>query len=599
MDRHAVALVLEEVAALLDAAGSNPFKARAFRTAARAVDRLEADLATLVAAGRLQDVRGLGPATARVVEELVATGESAYHAELRERAPAGMRDLLRVPGLGPGRIARLHEELGVHDLDALETAARDGRIAALRGFGVRIQQQVLDGVAFARAATGRRRYHHAEETATRITSYVAALPGIRGAEPAGELRRCHEVVDGIVVVAIAADPADAAARIRRTPGIGWDEGASAGSGPGAKAGVPGDVPVAARGRLSDGLGVTVHIATPDVAGAALLLATGSAAHVAGLQAVAAEKGLVLAGDGLRRDGAVIHAPDEAAVYDALGLPLVAPELREDGTELELAWRDALPQLVTLAELRGCFHCHTTYSDGRAGVHEMAEAALAMGWRFLGIADHSRSAGYAGGLSPGQLRRQRREIDEWNRQRGAELRLLAGVEADILADGQLDYAAQGDGDVLDALDYVIGSVHSNFRMPRDAMTARISRAVGDRRLTMLGHATGRLLLTRDGYAVDLDAVAAAAAASGALLEINADPHRLDLSWQHWPAARERGVRTAINPDAHSVEGLRNVRYGVNIARKARFTAADVLNTWPVQDIVAFLQERKGHGTADRQ
>jgi DNA polymerase (family X) len=579
MDRHAVALVLEEIAGLLDAAGGNPFRARAFRAAARAVERIEGDLTVLAASGRLQDVRGLGPATARVIAELVATGESAYHAGLREQAPAGVRDLLRVPGLGPGRIARLHEELGVADLDGLEAAARAGRIAEVRGFGPRIQQQVLEGIAFARSAGGRRRYHQAEESAARLSAYVASLPDVQRATPAGEVRRCLEVVQGIVVLAVTAAPAEVLVRaIARMPGIAWDAGAEL------------------RGRLSDGLPVEVRVTHPTVAGAALLLATGSAAHVAALRRIAGARGMTLAGDGLWRDGSVVETPDEAAVYDALGMPFIAPELREDGTEVELALRGTLPALVTLADLRGCFHCHTVYSDGRAGVHEMAEAGLALGWSYLGIADHSRSAGYAGGLGLAQLRRQRREIDDWNRRRGGELRLFAGVEADILLDGQLDYAAQGEDEAFERLDYVIGSVHSRFRMPKAEMTARITRAVADPRLTMLGHATGRLLLARDGYDVDIAAVIAAAAGSGAVLEINADPHRLDLSWQHWAGAREQGVRAAINPDAHSVEGLRNVRYGVNIARKAQLTAADVVNAWPVEDVTAYLEGRNRNGRA---
>jgi DNA polymerase (family X) len=311
--------------------------------------------------------------------------------------------------------------------------------------------------------------------------------------------------------------------------------------------------------------------------------------------VAAERGLSLTPSGLRGGDALIHTPDETSLYRALRLPYIPPELRETGKEVELARRGGLPRLVELQDLRGCFHCHTTYSDGKATLEEMAEGAIALGWRYLGIADHSRSADYAGGLSAAKLLRQRAEIDAWNRRRGSELRLLAGVEADIMHDGQLDFAAQGEADVLAGLDYVVASVHSRFRMPRAALTARIQRAVSDPLLTMLGHATGRLLLTRDGYDVDIEAVIESAARAGALIEINADPRRLDLSWQHWDSARRLGVRTAINPDAHSVAGMRNVRYGVNIARKAQLTAADVVNTWPVEDVVAFLAERKQHGS----
>jgi DNA polymerase (family X) len=580
MDRHAVALVLEEIASLLDAAGENRFKVRAFLTAARAVDRLESDLRELVAGDRLQEVRGIGPATARVIAELVATGESAYHASLRERAPSGLRDLLRVPGLGAARIARLHAELGISDLDGLEAAARSGRIAALRGFGDRTQTRILGGIAFARGVAGRRRYHQAEEAATRLSAYIATLPGVAAVHPAGALRRGLEIVDGLVLVVVTGgDAGGVAAVVRGTPGVAWSGGDD----------------TIIHGRLSDGLGVEVQLAAPGAAGAALVLGTGSVAHIAALQAAAAERGFRLSGNGLSRDGSALDVPGEEDVYRALGIQFVPPELRETGEEVAVAARHGLPCLVELEDLKGCFHCHTTYSDGRAGIAEMAEAARARGWRYLGIADHSRSAGYAGGLPADKLRRQHREIAECNRRHGSAFRLFAGVEADILADGALDYAAQGDGAVLDACDYVIGSVHSGFRTESEAMTRRIVTALGDPRLTILGHATGRLLLMRDGYPLDVERVLEAAAAAGAIVEINADPHRLDLSWEHWPAARRLGVRTAINPDAHSTGGLDNVRYGVNIARKAWLTADDVVNAWPLERVEAFLAERReGHG-----
>src|SRR5690606_7915520 len=221
--------------------------------------------------------------------------------------------------------------------------------------------------------------------------------------------------------------------------------------------------------------------------------------------------------------------------------------------------------------------------------EMAEGALELGWRYLGLADHSQNAGYAGGLVPAQIRRQQREIDDWNRRRGGELRIFSGIEADILADGRLDYS--DDAGVLDSFDFVIGSVHSLFRMERAAMTQRMQRALSDPRLTMLGHARGRLLLIRDGYDVEIDSVIASAAEHGVAIEINADPHRLDMSWQHWPRARELGVRTAINPDAHSVKGMQVVRYGIGIARKAWLTAAEVINAWPLEDVEAYLAQRR--------
>ena len=574
MDKHAIAMVLEEIATLLDASGDNRFKARAFRTAARALEKAGRQPAELIASGDLLAVPGIGPATARVIEELAITGESGYHLDLRERAPSGMRELLRVSGLGPRKIAQLHAELGISNLDALEEAARSGRIAEVRGFGERTQQRILEGIAFARGLAGRRRFHQAEEAALRLAGFLDALDGVERTMIAGELRRGLEIVDGIALVSVTrGDTARVAQRIRSTSGLTWYEGDDR----------------VVRGRFGDGLAVDVCLTNAAHAGIALLHMTGSSAHIDALAHVAAERGLELTSDGLRDDGSVLHTPDEHAVYDALGLQVVPPELRESGEEVVLARDHALPRLLELDDLRGCFHCHTTYSDGKATVAEMAEGAIALGWRYLGIADHSQNAGYAGGLSPALIRRQQREIDAWNRRRGAELRVFKGVEADILADGRLDYS--NDRGVLESFDYVIGSVHSLFRMERTAMTDRISRAVSDPRLTMLGHARGRLLLIRDGYDVDLDAVIAAAAAAGAAIEINADPHRLDMSWQHWPKARALGVRTAINPDAHSVNGMRTVRYGVNIARKAWLTAADVINAWPLEDVEEYLVARK--------
>lgn len=576
MDRRGVALVLEEIATLLEASDANRFKARAFLKAARVVEKLDADPAALVASGTLRAVPGLGPATAGVIEELVTAGESAYHAELRARGPSGLRDLLRVPGLGSSKVARLYDELGIRDLDSLEAAARAGRIAGVRGFGESTQTRILAGIPFARGAAGRRRYHHALEAATRLGGYLRTLPGVAAVHHAGELRRALEIVDRVVfVLERLGDAAAVLAAVRGTPGLTWHD----------------DGPAAARGRMADGIEVEVRIARAETAGAALLLATGSADHIAAIRDAAAQAGITLDEDGVRRAGVPLDAHDEHAVYRALGLPYVPPELRETGAEVAIARRGALPRLIEPDELRGCFHCHTTFSDGTASIVEMAEGAVALGWRYLGIADHSRSAGYARGLSTAQLRRQRREIAVWNRERGAGLYLFAGVEADILADGQLDYAAQGEPAALDESDFVIGSVHSQFRMDRAAMTRRLVRAVKDPRLTMLGHATGRLLLTREGYDLDIAELTDAAAAAGAVLEINADPHRLDLSWQHWDRARELGVRTAINPDAHSVAGLRNVRYGVGIARKAWLTADDVVNAWPFERVVEFLAAKK--------
>jgi DNA polymerase (family X) len=580
MDRHAVALVLQEIASLLQSDAGNRFRARAFRAAARAVAQLDEELTGLIATGGLVHVRGIGPATARVIEELVVTGESSYHAALLSRGPATLSHLLRVPGLGVKKIQQLHAELGIGDLDALEEAARSGRIATLRGFGERTQQAILAGIPFARSVAGRRTYLHAADAAYRLCAFVRALPESADAAVAGLVRRRHEVVDGIDIVAAATgQPQALAEAIMAGPGLTWKSESA----------------VTMRAHLADGVPVRVTVCERDGFGVALFLATGSDAHVDAVSKVAEAAGLRLHGGHLHdASGQLVALQEERRLYEVLGLQYVPPELREDGREVEESRRDRIPRLLELSDLRGCFHCHTTWSDGTASVQEMGEGALNLGWRYLGIADHSRSAGYAGGLSAEAVRRQHAEIDAWNERRGSELHIFKGVEADIMQDGAIDFAAQGDRHVLQRMDYVVASVHSRFKLDREGMTRRMVAAVKDPSVTFLGHATGRLLLIRDAYDVDLDAVIHAAAEHGAAIEINADPRRLDMSWQYWPLARQLGVRTAINPDAHSVDGMSNVEFGVGMARKAWLGPADVVNAWDLADVQQHFAERKARG-----
>lgn len=576
MDKHAVALALEEIAMLLRLQGeSNRFRARAFATAARAIEKLDVEPRTLLDDGALEQVTGLGPATARTVRELLETGTSRYLDELRTRVPAGMRDLLAVPGLGPRKVETLHEQLGIATLDDLEAAARAGDIATVRGFGERLQARILEGIAFVRGASGRRRYAQALVTANRLLAFLHAQPGIERAEFAGELRRGLETVDGAdFVVSGRADTCDAVIE------------AFLGIAPPSRAQRTVD---GAESMLADGLRLRVRCVPDDRFATALLFATGSDEHLQALQQRAEGMQLSLSANGLHGCGRRVEVQSERDIYAALDLAWVPPELRENADSVALAAMDALPSLVTWEDLRGCFHCHTVYSDGRATVAEMAEAAIERGWSYLGIADHSQNAGYAGGLRAQDLKRQRAEIDAWNARYASRVRLFAGVEADILADGSLDYADEPG--VLEALDFVIGSVHSNFRMGSADMTRRMLRALDDPRLTMLGHPTGRLLLGRAGYEFDMDAVLDRAAERGVAVEINADPHRLDLDWRHGPDAKARGVLAAINPDAHSTESLDYVHYGIVMARKGGLEAADVLNTRSVDDVQRMLR-RKG-------
>jgi len=572
VDKAVAALVLEEIAALLALQDAEPFRVRAYRTAARAVDQATGDLDRLLAEGELAEIPGLGPGTISVIRELVETGRSRLYDQLRAETPAGIVQLRGVSGLGPKRVRTLHDELGVETLEELRAAAESGRIARLKGFGPATQRRILDGIDFVAESSGRRRQPEAHGTAHRLIAHLESLD-VRAVRLAGEIRRGCETVGGIDLLVVSGDRDAVLDAFVALPPLTLAERV-------------GDS--RARAAMADGATLRLRCVPPEEAPAAWVAETGSPAHVERLRERAATLGFRLDDRGLWRHegGERVPVADEEALYAALELEWVPPELREGTDEVERAAEGRLPRLVRYDDLRGTFHCHTTWSDGRATVAEMAEAARARGWRYLGIADHSANASYAGGLSVDEVRGQQREIDRWNADRGAELHLFKGVEADILNDGTLDYP----DDVLDSFDYVVGSVHSAFRMTEPEMTGRITRALSDPRLTILGHPTGRLLLTREPYAVDMAAVIDAVAAAGAAIEINGDPHRMDMDWRYWPAARDRGVRCAIDPDAHSAAGLGAVVYGVSMARKGGLEPADVINTWELERVESYLGER---------
>jgi DNA polymerase (family X) len=575
MDKFVAALILHEIGLLLEVHGENRFRARAFLNAARALEHAPTELSELVRSGEVQKLKGIGPATGNVLQDLVSTGSSAMHRELRARTAAGLIELLAIPGLGARRVHTLRKTLGIESIDELERAAQAGSLAELPGFGARMQGKVLEGIAFVRSTSGRRRQPEALAVAAWVAGFLGGLKGVERADVVGEARRRLETVDGIDVVASAASPDDVVAAFLAMPGAVRGERTGAG---------------VARARLADGLELRMHAVRPQAYVSELVVATGSEAHVAGLSARALELALRLDRRGLWQGRRRIALAGEEELYARLELAFVPPELREGDGEIEAAQAGLLPRLITYADLRGCLHCHTTWSDGKAGVAELAEAALGRGWRYLGISDHSQLASYAGGLKPDDLKRQGDEIDEWNAARGGELWIFKGVEADILADGRLDYADEKE-DVLGRLDFVIGSIHSGFRSGGAQLTQRVLRALEDPRLTFLGHPTGRLLLSREGYPLDLQAVIDRAAERGVSIEINANPRRMELDWRYWRRARALGIRTAINPDAHSPAGLGDVRFGVNVARKGWLTTEDVVNAWELDEVRSFLARRR--------
>jgi DNA polymerase (family 10) len=572
MDRKAVAQVLEQIAAFLELKAENPFRIRAFRTAARAVGSFPGDLREGIEDGSLAATKGVGPATLQIVAEIVATGRASMLEELREQIPPGLVEMLAISGLGVAKIRQMHEVLDIDSVPELEAAALDGRLARLPRFGPKTSENILKGIAFLRQASAYRLSHHAADEAEGLRAALERLPGVLEAVVAGEVRRRTEVVRDIVIVLVAeVPPAELFRRLGQLPGIHEFAGQD-------------DRRMTLR--FAGGASAQIVVTTPVNAGAVLVQATGSESHLRELAAHAASRDFSLTGAALWRGSDFVPTPDEARFYAALDLDCIPPELREGQGEVEAAAHHDLPTLLERGDLRGFLHCHTRYSDGSSSVEELALACRDAGFEYVGITDHSQAAAYAGGLKPDDLARQSDEIDEVNARLDG-IRVLKGVEADILQDGRIDF----DESVLARLDFVIASVHSRFNMGEREMTARMLAAMDNPYLTILGHPTGRLLLSREPYGLDIDAVIEKAAATGVALEINADPHRLDLDWRVVRRARERGAAISIGADAHNVAGIANVEFGVGTARKGWLGPDDVLNTLPVEQFLARAARRK--------
>jgi DNA polymerase (family X) len=564
MDKHGARLVLEQIAACLELKGENPFRVRAYENAARALAGYPGDLAQGLASGEIAEIRGIGQGTLEIVRELVTTGRSSVLDELREQVPPGLVEMLKIPGLGVAKVRQIHEALHLETLSDLEAAAADGRLAALPRFGRKTAENVQKGLAFLRRSSEFRLFHHALDEALGVQRALAGLDGVRRVELAGSVRRRREIIRDLDFVVLHDEgPAARDALIKR---LGQAPGVTEFA----------DQAGAVTLRFAGGTVADVFLSTPSDFGTAWTRATGAAAHWQQLAERAAARQVDLA------------APftDEQSLYRALGLDWIPPELREGNGEVDAAARGALPRLLEERDLRGFLHCHSNYSDGTTTIAEWAAAARDAGYAWIGITDHSQSAAYAGGLRADDVAKQHAEIDAANREVPG-VRVLKGVEADILADGSLDYAPE----VRRGFDFVIGSIHSRLGMGEEEMTARVLKAMDDPTLAVLGHPTGRLLLSRDPYPIDIERVLARAAERGVAIEVNADPHRLDLDWRQVRRARDLGVAISIGADAHSVAGMANVAVGVGVARKGWLEAKDVLNTRDAEGFLAFARKRR--------
>ncbi|MGH8067200.1 MAG: DNA polymerase/3'-5' exonuclease PolX [Candidatus Entotheonellia bacterium] len=572
MDKQEIVHILEDIGTLLELQGESPFKSRAYTTGARVVAGLDTPhLQELVHSGKLQTLKGIGTALAEKIGELVATGHLAYYETLKQQVPAGLLEMLTIPGMGPKKVKAIYDQLSIATVGELEYACHENRLVDLPGFGRKTQENILKGIDRLKQHRGQYLCHEAMQAARQVLESLTAAQMVVRVALAGSLRRRQEIVEQIDLLVSTSQEERLRITIAEWPLVGE---------------VLRSEPSHLSLRLQSGVQADMHLVDEAAFPFALHALTGNQAYLAAIQAHARERGYIIDADGLRRGNEWVACHEEEAIFSALGLSYIPPELREGLGEIEAAERGALPRLIGEPDIQGVFHVHSTWSDGMATIEEMARTAQGLGYRYMGLSDHSQSARYANGLDPDRVREQHRLIDRVNETIDG-LTILKGSEVDILPDGSLDYP----DDLLRQMDFVVASVHSRFNMPQAEMTARIIKAMHNPYVTMIGHLTGRLLLAREGYALDIAAIVAEAIRLGVIIELNANPHRLDLDWRHLRAAHGQGLLTSINPDAHSPEGLRDVTYGVGIARKGGLTAEHVLNTRGLQDLQDWLAQRR--------
>ena len=558
MDNREVARRFEELADLLEVKGENAFKIRAYRRVARVLGDLTEEVADLAAAGTLRELPGVGEATAKKIAEYVETGRMARLEQAKEGVSAGILDVLRIQGVGPKKAALMYKELGVGSVDDLEKAAKGHRLRELPGLGEKSEENILRGIRITRAGGERMLLSVASDAAGRVMDELRSVRGlVSHLTMAGSLRRGCETIGDVDLLACGPD---AAAIIEAfTHGSCVAEVLDAGE---TKASVV----------VEGGPQVDLRVVEPGQFGAALQYFTGSKAHNVKLRGIARQRKMKINEYGLFRGSVVVASDEEEAIYRALGMEPMPPELREDRGEIEAAMEGTLPELISIDDIRGDFHVHSTYSDGSDSIADIAAAAKARGYRFIAIADHSKSLRIANGLTESQVRRQMKEIASVNKkQRG--VRVLAGIEMDIRGDGMLDLPDS----LLADLDVVIAAIHSAFKQPRDRIMARLEAAARNPHVDIIAHPTGRLIARREGYDVDVPELIRLAASTGTALEINAHPERLDLNDVYCRMAKEQGVKLAVNTDAHNAAGLDLMRYGVAVARRGWLGPGDVLNT----------------------
>jgi len=571
VDSSSVGEVLQEIALLLELKGDNPFKIKAYSNAARSIEILEEDLARVIREGRLKEIKGIGDALAHQITELVNTGKLQVYEDLRSSVPPGHLEMLKIPGLGPKKIKALYDALDIKTVGELEYACLENRLVELQGFGQKTQEKILQGIQQIKKYQGRYLFGEVIEGAEAILKKVLSHPKVLRANLAGSLRRRMEVVRNINLVVSTSQPREVLTAFSKLPEVEVVQFKDKASG---------------RYALLTGVEVDLRTSSDQAFPNQLLQRTGSLSHWNAMMERAKTLGFKLSEEGLRRTGRGIFCKEEEGIFEALGLHFIPPELRENQGEIEAAERHELPLLIEDRDIKGVFHVHSSYSDGTTSIKSMARAAKTMGFSYMGLSDHSQTARYAGGLNVEKLKKQWEEIDQVNGEMDG-FHMFKGIESDILPDGSLDY----DEAILKKFDFVIASVHSHFTMPLEEMTQRIVKAIRNPFTTILGHPTGRLLLAREPYAIDMTRLINEASKTGVAIELNAHPYRLDLDWRLCKDAKEKGVKIIINPDAHDEAGLKDTYFGVGIARKGWLEPGDILNTMDLEEMKQFLKKRK--------
>ncbi len=571
--KETVIKILDEIAVLLEISGENPFKSRAYQNAARNLEKLDTDFINLVKEKKLSEVKGIGEAINKKIGELVETGRLAYYELLRSSIPPGHLEMLKIAGLGPKKIHALYEQLGIKTIGELEYVCHENRLVELQGFGKKTQDNILAGIEKLKLYRERRLYAEVATDARALLSMLIDNKDVSRVSLAGSLRRSAETVKDIDIVASSAVAEEIAGYFASLPQVA---GVSA----------KGNTKVSVI--LQTGINADLRIVADQEFPHALMHFTGSKEHNTFLRGRAKDLGLKINEYGLWRGGVNIVCQSEEEIFSHLNLPYIQPELRENMGEIEAAEKGNLPVLVDDNDIRGIFHVHTNFSDGAHTLESMVGAARKMGMQYIGISDHSQSAYYAGGLKREEIEKQHKLIDDLN-EKYAPFYIFKGIEADILPDGSLDYT----DDILGSFDFVIAAIHSNFNMSEEEMTSRIKKALQNQYTTMLAHPTGRLLLAREPYAANIQEIIDTAAGYGKVLELNANPQRLDLDWRHCIYARKKGVKIAINPDAHSTAGLADISFGIKIARKGWLAAGDCLNCLSLIEMKKYLSSKKNY------